>query len=188
MRTKSTKGLILILFLGICFSGVSQTFKTDAKTSKIEIDGTSNIHDWTINAERFQANLSVQKEDSKILNIQSLELKLVAASLKSGKSGMDKNTYKALNTDKYPNITFQLSEKAAIKTNTTAVLKGVLKISGKTQHVTIPVKVEEKDDKIHLTGNHEIDMTAYGIEPPTAMFGTISTGEKVTVKFNLQFQ
>ena len=38
-----------------------------------------------------------------------------------------------------------------------------------------------------FTGSIKIVMSDYGIEPPVAMFGTLKTGDEVTIDFELKF-
>ena len=38
---------------------------------------------------------------------------------------------------------------------------------------------------LRVTGSYDLNMTEYGLKPPTLMFGRIKVGETVTVKFDL---
>src|SRR5699024_11709610 len=67
----------------------------DALPISINVDGTSNIHDWDLKAEKFTVKAIIE-DSADLPAIKSLNLDLEAESLKSGKSGVDKNTYKAL--------------------------------------------------------------------------------------------
>ena len=39
-----------------------------------------------------------------------------------------------------------------------------------------------------IVGEKSIKMTSYGVEPPTALLGTIKTGDDLTIKFNIKLQ
>src|SRR5690554_6437329 len=95
----------------------AQSYQLSNATSKLVVDGTSNIHDWQINAENQQGKLSAILEDGQLTKIQKLDFSVIAESLKSGKSGMDKNTYKALNTSKYKQIVFKLTKVNSINSS-----------------------------------------------------------------------
>jgi hypothetical protein len=41
------------------------------------------------------------------------------------------------------------------------------------------------DGRLRFTGSYPIDMPEYGITPPTAMFGSLRTGRRVVVHFEL---
>ena len=44
-------------------------------------------------------------------------------------------------------------------------------------------KMKVAPNMVSLEGEKTFNMTDYGIEPPTALFGTITTGDEVTIKF-----
>lgn len=178
---------ILLLSIGVN----AQSYQLNNEDSSLHIDGTSNIHDWTIKAENTGGNLSLEFEDSSLENIELLEFKVMAKSLMSGKSGMDKNTYKALNTNKHKQITFKLKDVQSIEKVSTGIYNvkttGSLEIAGTKRDIKLNFKLKSSSNAITLTGEHKLNMTNFGVEAPTAMFGTITTGEDVVVKFESQF-
>lgn len=185
----SLRILIATLLIG---TGINaQSYKLDNQSSSLKVDGTSNIHDWTIEAENTSGTINLDLDDEKIDHINNLEFTVVAESLISGKSGMDKNTYKALNTDKYKSITYQLQKVNSIENtsgNTYKIsTKGTLTIAGVKKEINLNFNLKSDNNKIILSGEHKLKMTDYGIEPPTAMFGSIKTGDMVKIKFNTQF-
>ncbi len=169
----------------------AQSYKLDNKASSVLVDGTSNIHDWTINAENIGGVLTVNFDDGKLKEIEKLEFTVVAESLMSGKSAMDKNTYKALNTDKYKNITYTLEKVNSIEkvsgNNYKVKTTGCLTIAGVKNNINLNFDLNSNSSHLLLTGQYKINMTDYGVEAPTAMFGTIKTGENVVVKFESHF-
>ena len=64
---------------------------------------------------------------------------------------------------------------------------GNLMIAGSKKDIQLQFSLKADSNKLLLSGLHEINMTNFGIEAPTAMFGTIKTGDKVTIKFETQF-
>ena len=170
---------------------MAQNYNLINSASNLKVEGTSNIHDWEITAKEMQGNLNAQIKDGQITTIDQLDFAVVAESLKSGKGGMDKNTYKALNTDKHRNVIYQLQKvnsidcasKADCKVSTT----GFLTIAGTKKPVEIVFDAKMNADNIVLTGSKRIKMTEFKVDPPTAMFGTITTGDEVNVKFQTTF-
>lgn len=182
---------ILAATLLISIGVNAQSYKLNNEASSLQIEGTSNIHDWTIEAENTSGVLNVEFDENKLEEIEKLEFTVVAKSLMSGKSGMDKNTYKALNTDKYKEITFKLKNVQSINKSDADTYKvkgtGSLEISGNRKDINLNFDLKANSNQIKLTGKHKLNMTHYGVEAPTAMFGTIKTGEEVVVKFESQF-
>lgn len=96
--------LLITVFVSLQFA-FSQTYKLDNNTCFMEVHGTSSLHDWHVDALEQSGKIVVK--DSASLMIEALNFSVKSESLKSGKSGMDKNTYKALKTDKYKTIDFK---------------------------------------------------------------------------------
>ncbi|RRO25114.1 YceI family protein [Flavobacteriaceae bacterium 14752] len=173
-----------ILFLSLFFTGIycaeaQSNYKLDQKTSEILIDGTSNIHDWTIEAEAFNGEMFFDENK----NLKSLSLNVPVKHLESGKNSMNKNTYEALKEEEHPKISFVLDK--VEKSGETYIASGKLSIAGHTENVSIPISFNETGTNKSIKANYSINMVDYGVEPPTALFGTIKTGESVTVKVNL---
>ncbi len=193
---KTSKQFLLVLgsFLMMVVSiqtAYAQNFNINKSASELIVEGTSNIHDWEIKAEDFQGNLDVELKDGQLVKVNELNFAVVAESLKSGKRGMDKNTYKALKTDKNQRIIFQLSKINGIDCTSTSKCKvstsGYLTIAGTKKPVDIIFDATVNQDKIVLSGNQNINMTHFNVDPPTAMFGTITTGEEVKINFKTTF-
>lgn len=181
--------IMSILLIG--FGATAQSYKLNNKASNLVIEGTSNIHDWEINVEQISGEMQAVFENGKLLKIENLAITIPGTSLKSGKGGMDKNTYKALNTDKNPNITYKLEKVDKIDYTSDSkcliTTQGKLFMAGSSSIVKIVFEAKISEGKIELAGSKELNMKDFGVDPPTAMFGTITTGEKVNVKFKTVF-
>ncbi|MBI6117628.1 YceI family protein [Salegentibacter maritimus] len=189
---KSYQLLLTGVFFMLLTAGsmVGQSFKMDS-SSEIIVEGTSNIHDWEMKANSKNGSATITTEEGKLTGMPSLKVTVPAESLDSGKGGMDKNAYKALNTNKYKNIEFQLDEVKNIedKAADSYQVKGLasLKISGVTKQVPVEFTVKLSGNKLQINGKQQINMTHFKVDPPTAMFGTITTGEELTIKFKSTF-
>ena len=104
---------------------------------------------------------------------------------------MDNNTYKALKADKHPNISYVAKTVAITRTDASgfsAKTTGSMTIAGTTNATDIAATVKINGDKtITVTGSKKIKMTDYKIDPPTAVFGTIKTGNEITISFNCKY-
>ncbi|MDO7171114.1 YceI family protein [Mariniflexile sp. AS56] len=168
----------------------AQQFNLINYESTLSVLGTSSLHDWHITAEQQRGKIVFKNMEAG--EIDKCNIDIVAESLKSGKSSMDKNTYKALNTSSYKTISFQLTQVNEIinKGNGKFSLKaeGDLSISGVKKQIPLELSLSILDNKITLIGEQKIKMTDFKIEPPKALLGTITTGDVITIKFSTIFK
>jgi len=183
----------IILATGfISSTAVAQTV-FQSKAIDISLTGTSTLHDWEMKAAegRSQAAFIVDATDN-ITSISQLSFTLPAKSLKSEHTMMDNNTYKALQTDKNPNISFVLTG-AAVKplgnNNYQLSCTGKLTIAGTTKETDLiaTVKYSPADKSFTVTGVKKMKMTDYNVKPPTVMMGTIKTGNDISIAYNVRF-
>jgi polyisoprenoid-binding protein YceI len=164
-----------------------QALTLEGSSSKLEVFGTSNIHDWEITLDEMKGSGSATFEGSTLSDITAFTFSAPVTELKSGKSQMDKNTYKALQSDTYPKLNFRMSSIKGLTQSGSSyhfTATGTLTLAGKSQTIQFPVEgTQLADNKLQLKGKVSLDMTDYGIEPPTALFGSITTGPKVDIHF-----
>jgi polyisoprenoid-binding protein YceI len=168
----------------------SQQLTVNESNTKLSIDGTSSIHDWTIEAEQFNGKANVNVEGNILKTINSLSFNIPVKSLKSGKSSMDDNTYEALKEEDHPVIKYEFRSMDNVKVDgntTTMSTKGALTIGGVTKIVNMNVKANTSTG-IAFSGDITFKMSVFEIDPPTAVFGTIKTGDEVTINFNAQYK
>ena len=154
---------------------------------ELKVSGTSTIHDWDMISNSASGMAKVVVENGELMNINSLKVVMPVRSLKSGKGAMDTNAYKALKADKFPEIIFELMDVKQIEWQQVRV-KGNLSISGTTREAVLEGRYQIADDKILFSGERTIKFSEFNIDPPTAVFGTIRTGDDLTLSFNITFQ
>lgn len=161
-----------------------QTTYTIAKSSTMTVFGTSNIHDWECDVEQIDGTIQVEEG-----TIQNVKVTIPVKSMDSGKGGMNSNMYKALKADDHENIMFELESTEIVSGDAASQMvlsaSGQLTIAGETNTITMEVNGEKTDNGYTFSGKQIINMTDYDVDPPTAMFGTISTGEEVTIEFTI---
>ena len=164
-------------------------------SGRLSIAGTSNVHDFkasttTMRVTKLQLASTVAAnapwdEVVKPGALEAFEIAVAAGTLKSGKDGLDKNMYKALNTAQHPDITFRLLRMQPGAAAGMLKAAGMLIIAGTEREVTLDLKTEPKDAALIVRGELPLVMTDYGIKPPKAMLGVIKTNPKVTVTFEI---
>jgi len=165
-------------------SGFAQSYSLSG-APLITVAGTSTMHDWTMTSKEATCQATFETDaNGNPTKISSLVINIPAESLKSGKGAMDKNAYNALKTDKNKQITFQISSTQingkSISSN------GNLTIAGSTKSTDVTATFELLSNKsIQLKGSKTLKMTEYKVEPPSFMFGSVKTGDEITISFQL---
>lgn len=187
MKTILKKITGTLAFFAIIFSANAQkSYTLDAKTS-FSVSGTSTLHDWEMKSASKTGTAKLTVTDSKLTAINSIDITLPAESIKSEKTKMDKIAYETLKTDKNKNIKYVL--KSAEKVNeTTWNLTGTYTIAGVSKELKTQVKASVANGIVNLQGSNKITFKEFGMKSPTAMLGTIKTGENLTLKFNINFK
>jgi len=186
----------IALFVTIClalpFIAITQT-SYHSQVLDIKLNGTSNLHDWEMKAVSGTSAASFVVTNGKVISVSKLNFSLPVKNLKSGKSGMDNNTYKALHSDANPNISFVLTSATVVSTggnNYRLNCQGRMSIAGKTNQTELVATgiYNPADKSFTVTGLKKMKMTDYNVKPPTALLGTIRTGNDITISYNLKFK
>lgn len=166
-----------------------------APTSTLWIEGTSNVHDWKCETTTIDAAIDVDATASQLATalpkaLKKVAIKVPVKSLKCGHDKMDDNMYKALKADDNAEISFIMATFEALPADSanafTVRVTGTLRIAGAENPVTMDIVATRlPDGTIKAVGTVPIKMTAFGVKPPTAIFGTIRAGDEVKVKFEL---
>lgn len=186
----SFKKLLPVFLLVVLPNVQAQEAKVVLLESKVVVFGTSNVHDWTVEAKAMSGTANYTVESNVLKAIPKLNFSVEVEQLKSGKKGMDENTYKALKSKSFKTIDYALVKVNSITasgTNYTIETSGDLTIAGVTKRVNIIFTAAISGKKMILTGKHKIDMTSFNVEPPKALMGTIKTGKDVTVDFKVTY-
>jgi polyisoprenoid-binding protein YceI len=193
MRTKLLLSLLVLSYIMSGFTPtVTKTYKVNKQKTVIIVNGTSNLHNWETNLKNVDGELSVQLgENNYIEDINALNINFYTNSFNSGKSMMDSKTIEALKSTIYPTINFKLTKISDIKTVNKAeqfTATGNLIIAGVKKEISLAAfgSVSENGE-LYFLGTKSIDMTDFGIAPPTALLGTLTTGKDVKVTFKLYF-
>jgi polyisoprenoid-binding protein YceI len=192
---KSINRIVFVVTTFLCVSAtyINSNVYTLSKDYAVIIHGTSNLHNWDETVGTVTGSGTVSRNEDKSFNLDALSINMEVRSIKSSEGAiMNNNTYKALKADANPEITIKLLNPIkAIQSQSndaTVSASAELTIAGVTKTITIQVKVFMQDQgKLIFEGSQAIDMTEYGIKPPTALFGALKTGNEITIKFKTSF-
>ena len=188
---------IAVIALFLLLAGVAAADRfTPAKGSLVRIEGTSTLHDWKMEGATIDGSIAappLQQWNSEQWknDASKVAVAIPVTSIKSEHAKMDKLMAEALKASAHPTIRYELT--SAVLTESSPALqldtRGKLTIAGVTRDVTMQVNgTREPGGTYVLTGQLPIRMSDYGIKPPTAMMGTIKTGNDVKVTFRWAVQ
>ncbi|MBL7783304.1 MAG: YceI family protein [Saprospiraceae bacterium] len=183
-----------LLILAIC--SVSFVFgQSNYRVSNysLVVKGTSNLHEWESTAKEVRANGNFTFTAGTLKSIDALYVEIPVKSIKSTKGSiMDNKTYDALKADKFPNIGFKLGKiNSLVKKGDGYDINasGSLTIAGSSAYIDLYVKGKTgADGSITFSGSKKLKMTDYNIKPPTALLGTLTTGDEVEIVFQVSLK
>lgn len=174
-------------------------YEAQSTGSKMKIDGTSTIHDWSMESVNVGGYMEVDaKFPESALTDEKAAKPVVSVfipvrTLKSGKTTMDKVMQEHMKEPEFKKIEYKLIElKPKSPAGTAGPLKfdavGALTVAGVTKTNTMPVTLEKVEGtKLKVSGTTTFKMTEYGVKPPApTILGmpTISTGDEIKLTFD----
>lgn len=164
--------------------------------SKLWLEGTSTLHDFTITANDIKSSLSFESsvnENNSLEEFKITYLKLIVPiwKLDSGNESMDENMQEALSAEENPNIVFELISPVVFSfknviDSITINATGNLTVAGTKKSVDLNITVvKQSENEFEFKGEIKLLMTDFGVEPPSMFFGTMNTGNEITVKFEM---
>lgn len=164
--------------------------------SSVKIDGSCNIHDWTVEGKiiggRFEVDPSFALTGTPAAGKVNAKAKasIPITSLKSGKSRMDEVMQENMKATEFPRIEYQMLDmtlKQSPKSATDPLVfdtVGKLTISGVSRTNAMEVTCSRTNaSRLTFTTVANLKMTDFGITPPspTIALGLITTRDEVKV-------
>jgi polyisoprenoid-binding protein YceI len=190
------KSLVLIAFITFSNFGYAQVNYEMQVSNEIAINlmGTSTLHDWEMEANLASGEAQFifkSGSGSELASLKSLWFALKVKDLKSDNEGLNKNAYKALNSDKYQNIRYTLISNTLTRKKEGYLFQsyGKLTIAGVTRDIKMDVhSIINPDGTVTCKGSYKLNMTDYNVEPPSFMFGAMTTGDALTLNFEVIYK
>jgi polyisoprenoid-binding protein YceI len=169
-----------------------------APGSKITLDGTSTVHDWTVESGTIGGFIEFQSDvplDPSLARTEvsvtpKVQVIVPVSSLKSGKTLMDDIMHDNLKMKENPRIKYVLNEMKPKEHKAGEPFqfdtKGDLTVAGVTKPIEMVVTLAPiEGNKLKATGLKEIKMTDFGMKPPAPSIGLglIKTADEVKVTF-----
>jgi hypothetical protein len=163
--------------------------------SRLWLEGSSNVRDWTCKATSMDATIDLNAAAGKRGSldptaVRGVSVKVPVRMLKCGDRHMEAEMYTALKSPKPPAESFITAKIERFPVEATVVgsveVQGQLTIAGVERTVTMTVTSDRLADGTHRArGSVPILMTDYGIKPPRPWGGILKTKNKVLIQFEI---
>ncbi len=184
MKLLRTTPLLAAAF-ALALPALADTYKARPGSS-LKIEGSSNIHDWTVESKLIGGSMELKGDPGKAGKVDATaEAKISVRSIKSDKKAMDDIMHAAMKVEQNPTVVFTLKELTS-QGDMKFEAKGDLSLAGVTKEVKFPVTMEKAEgDHLKVKGVLDTKMTDFGIQPPAPNIpgNPIKTADEVKVTF-----
>ena len=201
LNSRCFRNVLLIcagFFLTSSFIDGPTTFKKRYRIedgSKLYLKGTSNVNAFTCDCEdQYVGQILNVERNGGYARFKNVSLLVRSKNFNCHNRKIDSDIQKALKADQYPHIKITLVD----TWQNAACLDGGCKdwfdvqanvnitIINTTKEQSIPAKAKVLGpNRFQLRGENALQMSAYGVNPPEAMFGLIKVDDWITFHFDL---
>ena len=161
--------------------------------SRLWIDGTSTVRSFSCKAGEVNAVIEASGPNAiaQLLTgdkgVKDVRVTVPAERLDCGNGTMNEHMRKALKVADNKTIEFRLTDYDVTRgtDGIAGTINGSLVLGGVTKPIALKAEGKPEGGMLHVTGSYDLNMTEYGLKPPTLMFGRIKVGETVKVKYDL---
>ena len=161
------------------------------------IDGTANVRDWDSEVKKIDAEVVLKEFDLSDLSsltaehFKTLKLNMPVSDIESDSRRLTRNLQDYLKGDDHPYIKFNLKsiENVEAEDNNSAVVTaiGIINAAGVDHEVTMTVNASVNSGTVTFSGTQDLLMTDFGIDPPTAVMGTVRARDEIQIIYSLTF-
>ncbi len=194
MKTRTLHPILLLSLATLAIAGwigirTPGTHFTDS--SRLYIDGTSSMHDWTCEVTEIDGSAEVRRAPNGDVTVAAAAATVSVSSIECKNGKMNGKLRKALNAESHPVIAFRLtnatSSVPSSEGRVALTINGKLNVAGVERDIDMPVIVSfSKDGGARFVGSLPLLMSDFGVKPPSAMLGILTTGDAITVRLDVE--
>jgi polyisoprenoid-binding protein YceI len=185
MRKRILIGLVAVPVL-LAASSAPLSFQPG---SRVWVSGTSTTRAWRCESTQVAGTARASTIAlGERASVPGAELSIPVATLDCRNGTMNGHMRNALKLTENPQIRLRATSIQVTPSGATegaARIIGELTIAGSTQPVSIDGTVTSEDGQLRVRGAKQLDMTTYGVRPPSLMMGTMKVRPAVTVGFDV---
>lgn len=178
------------LFLVIGFFMIVAGSVVNGSVIKLEADKENSSISYHVyhvfhSVDGISKNISCSTEiDSATNRIIRVSVKTYANSFNSGNEARDKTVMKTIESDKYPEVTFE-SDSIFFDSDTSMSIKGRMTFHGVEKEITAPVDISTKENEMICDGSFQLDFDEFNVSRPSLVF--IPIGNTFVIRFHIVF-
>lgn len=155
----------------------------------MEISGRTNIRSWSARVVISDYDIRSGKNERELPVFSHFTVTMPVETIDSGNSRETGSIHEYLKADEYPEITFELTSMNNFTSTNGAyetLAEGILTVAGISRNIEVKGTLQATDDeRIRITGSHEMKMSDFDVETPTALLGAIRARDDMKVSFDL---
>lgn len=210
--------VILMLLAGSAAEAAGPTRFAAGAASAVILEGSSNVTDWRCRGTSMDAEMSVgasadhinavidRIEDGNIgvwmahpsrgrFPEPEFRIQIPVTAFRCGNRIMEADMRRALKADAHPRVAFTFRGLRGGVTHDLgsglyhATIAGDLSLAGNTRTIDVAVSAQRVSrTSFRIRATLPLQMTDFGISPPTALFGAIRARNELTVSFDLMLE
>lgn len=154
--------------------------------SHISVNGRSNVNrfscDYAGIIESDTLSVITDSESNNRL-LSATELSIKVGEFDCGMRAMTRDMITLLREDKFPFLNIQVT---GLTPMDDAVLANTLiTLAGETVSVPVYAEVSNNPNWSSFSGEFDLSLKSFGLEPPTKFFGAVRVKEDITIKFHI---
>ncbi len=187
MKTLASFFLAAISFSFVINEEVFQREVLITTESFLYIKGTSNINTFTCvyDAATLSRKVPVKfTKNNNTMHFKNVKMQLENKGFNCGNRGINNDLHDLLQTKKYPNIHFELLSTTKMRADIDAYV--AIEIAGIKKQYKVPVQTN--GELAPLEGVLCVNITDFGLTPPTKMMGMIVVREDIEIVFGFDLK
>ena len=177
------KTFLAIVLGSLMFAGSATTLQFDS-SGTVTVSGTSNVRSWSCTSNQLAGTMEAELDGQSLSSVEGVRVTIPVQGLDCGNGQLTSKVRDVLSEGNNPMIRFTLSNAEVAQNQVRA--NGTLTVAGGNRTTRINANATPSNDgRIRLTGEVDLKMTDFGIDPPTAMLGTLRSADEVKVSFDV---
>lgn len=184
--TKATNTRIAVaLTLIVAASLTASSARAQGAGAQFEVSGTSTVRGWSCPVEGVMEATPGQSSDSLPgypNGLSSVKVTVRVDDFQCPEDEMNEHLREAMEVADHPEIIVELEEYSLA--GNTAEASGSITIHGETKPLALEIELVESEDGVRGVGETDVNMTEFGVTPPSVWLGLLNVGEVVTIAFD----